>query len=277
MRSFIQKIFKPSKQRKVVPPIPFSGYRDGACVVKYLDYLSDGDIEELNAMLSWKAFVADSNGRRFGNLAWSGKRVTPQLIPDPRHKLLNDRISLKDKKVLEIGCFEGIHTVSLCSLANEVVAIDSRMENVVKTMVRCGFFGAKPTIFKCDVETWDAPQHWLEADVCHHIGVLYHLADPVAHLTKLSSLIKEAIFLDTHVAIESDSLENFHSNGVEYRYKRYLEHGKKDVFSGMYDHAKWLLLADLKKVLIQCGFKNIELLEERQERNGPRILLLASK
>jgi hypothetical protein len=259
------------------PSIPLKGYEENLVPISFVDYLSDGELMELNDILTWKAFVADSNGRRFGNLAWAGKRNTPQSIPDPRHKLLDDRVPLATKKVLEIGCFEGIHTISLCRLAKDVVAIDSRIENVVKTMVRCSLFNEKPTVFKCDVEQWEVPDEWLKADVCHHIGVLYHLKDPVAHLQKLSGVIHDAVFLDTHIALPGDKLETYQVGGKTYSYKYYGEGGKKDVFSGMHDHAKWLLLDDLKGILSSAGFSKIEVLQERAERNGPRVLLLATK
>jgi tRNA (mo5U34)-methyltransferase len=138
-------------------------------------------------------------------------------------------------------------------------------------------FGAHPTVFKCDIEKWDAPMDWMKADACHHFGVLYHLKDPVDHLIKLSPLVKDALLLDTHIAVPGDELREYQSSGKTYRYRFYGEGGKKDVFAGMYDHAKWLLLDDLKGVLMDAGFRKIDLLEERRERNGPRILLLAQK
>jgi tRNA (mo5U34)-methyltransferase len=37
---------------------------------------------------------------------------------------------LSNKDVLEIGCFEGIHTIGLCNYSRRVYAVDSRIENV---------------------------------------------------------------------------------------------------------------------------------------------------
>ncbi len=275
MKSILKRFLKKKEIQK--NDIPFKGYTEHLNSIPFLDYLPDEKVQELNDIVDWKAFVVDSNGRRFGNAAWKGKRVTPQPIPDPRHQLLNDRINLRNKTVLEIGCFEGIHTIGLCTFGANVIAIDSRMENIVKTMVRCGFFNVKPSVFQCDVEAWNMDTALLKADVCHHIGVLYHLKDPIAHLKKLSGLISHGIFLDTHIALPTDTLETYTSEGKEYRYKKYKEGGLRDVFSGMYDHAKWLLLADLTTLLKECGFANVEVIEERAERNGPRILLFASK
>jgi len=277
VRRVARKMLSLTQESVAAQELPLHGYEKNRMDIKGVDYLGDEDLKELNNILPWRAFVVDSNGRRVGNYAWTGKRSDPQPIPDRRHQLLQDRISLKDRSVLEIGCFEGIHTISLCRLAKTVVAIDSRIENVVKTIVRTSLFGYNPSVLKCDVEIWDAPIEALKADVCHHIGVLYHLKDPVQHLVKLSSFINDALLLDTHIAVPGDQLATYQSGGKDYAYRFYGEGGKTDVFSGMYDHSKWLLLDDLKSVLTSCGFKTIEVLEERAERNGPRILLFAKK
>jgi hypothetical protein len=278
IKKFIKRlIFPPPRRLSSNPSIPFSGYEKHLTNIPFVEHLSDGQLQELNSVLDWKAFVVDLKGRRFGNSAWTNKRSEPQEIPDYRHDLLARRIKLSDKSILEVGCFEGIHTVSLCRLAKQVIAIDSRIENVVKTIVRANFFNERPLVLTCDVETWNIDKALLRADVCHHIGVLYHLKDPVVHLQTLASMINEAILLDTHVATTADKLSIYSVKDVKYRYKTYLEGGSKDVFSGMYDHAKWLLLEDLKDLFKSIGFINIEILEERSERNGPRVLLLARR
>jgi tRNA (mo5U34)-methyltransferase len=253
---------------------PFHGFDKGRNTIPFVDGLSDSDLMELNQLLDWNCFVADAHGRRFGNVAWSGKRVDPQSIPDYRHLLLNDRIALADKHVLEIGCFEGIHTTSLCQLAQKVTAIDSRIENVVKTIVRTSLFGCHPTVFKADVEDWGSLWPVLKADVCHHIGVLYHLKDPVRHLLELLPLIRSAVLLDTHIATDEDATETYTTQGKTYAYRNHEE--GKDVFSGMYDHAKWLPLATLEEIFRNAGF-HVEVLEHRQERNGHRVLLFAGR
>ncbi len=243
--------------------------------IPFVNNLSDSELEELNNILDWNCYLLDQSGRRFGNLAWSGKRTDPQDINDYRHTLLNDRISLADKHVLEIGCFEGIHTVSLCRLAKSVTAIDSRVENVVKTIVRCAMFNQHPVVFVSDVENWLSQKEQLKADVCHHVGVLYHLKDPVKHLIELASFTNHAILLDTHYAKPEEATESYDTGGKRYAYKKYQE--GKDVFSGMYDHAKWLTLEGLEEILKSSGFSNVEIIEKREERNGPRVLLFASK
>lgn len=266
----LKSIFKKKSEPKNLP-LHFDHERKSN--IPFVNNLSDEDLTELNTILDWNCFVLDKNSRRFGNLAWSDKRTEPQQIPDYRHALLQSRIDLKDKHVLEIGCFEGIHTISLCALAKSVTAVDSRIENVVKTIVRSAFFGQKPTVFKSDVENWLDQKEVLTNDVCHHIGVLYHLKDPVKHLEELCSFTNDAIFLDTHYALPEQATEKYTVGSTEYAYKKYGE--GKDVFSGMYDHAKWLTLESLETILKKNGFEKIEVIEKRDERNGPRLLLIA--
>jgi tRNA (mo5U34)-methyltransferase len=257
--------------------VPFSGYAENRYETPYVDPLSDEDLAELNRLLKWRCFTADANGRRFGDAAWAGKRCEPQTIPDPKIVLMHERFDLSDKHVLEVGCFEGVHTIGLSMFARRVTAIDARMENVVKTIVRCALFGHHPTVFKFDVEATDADHAPLSADLAHHVGVLYHLKDPVRHLLDLGRFISRGLMLDTHYAEDSEAVETYEAAGRRVVYKKYFEGGQADPFSGMYDHAKWLRLEDMVALLREAGFREVEIVEKRAERNGPRVLLFADK
>src|SRR5918996_5155900 len=203
--------------------LPLNGYEKQQNGIKFVDLLKDSDLVELNNILDWNCFTLDCGGRRFGNAAWQGKRSRPEVIPDRRILLLHDRFDLATKHVLEIGCFEGIHTIGLCQYAKKVTAVDARIENVVKTMVRCGFFGCYPTVFKCNVEERPLDTALLEADVACHIGVLYHLKDPVRHLLDLSRFVRLGVLLDTHYAFEEEAQKTYEVNGRMYPYKKYRE------------------------------------------------------
>jgi 2-polyprenyl-3-methyl-5-hydroxy-6-metoxy-1,4-benzoquinol methylase len=256
---------------------PASGYTTNLNEIRFVDDLSDGDLAELNALLDWKSFVADRHGRRFGNIAWAGKRAEPQPIPDPRIVLLDQQFSLADKHVLEIGCFEGNHTLGLARSAKRVTAVDGRIANVVKTVVRCAMFDVHPTVFKCDVEARPLAIDALQADVVHHVGVLYHLVDPVRHLRDLGQLARLGVMLDTHYAIDHEATRAYVVEGKEYRYKRYGELGLADPFSGMHEHSKWLRLDDIVGLLAEAGLSDVRVLQSRTERNGPRVLVIAGR
>jgi tRNA (mo5U34)-methyltransferase len=256
---------------------PARGYTTNLNEIRFVDSLSDADLTELNEILDWKSFVADRHGRRVGNVAWAGKRTDPQAIPDPRIVLLDEHFKLADKHVLEIGCFEGNHTLGLTRYAKRVTAVDGRIANVVKTIVRCALFDVHPAVFKCDVEARPLRIDDLRADVIHHVGVLYHLLDPVRHLLDLGAIARVGLMLDTHYALDGEATDGYVVDGKEYRYRRYREFGLRDPFSGMHDHSKWLRLDDILALLAGVGLSEVRVLQTREERNGPRVLMILGR
>lgn len=256
--------------------LPFDGFTSNRTNSGQIEYLGDEDLQRLNTILPWVCFTVDTRGRRLGNAAWEGKRDTPQGIPDPRIVELDALFGLADKSVLEVGCYEGIHTIALAQRALEVFAVDSRIENVVKTIVRTNLFGYRPTVFTCDLEKQADVLRLPDVDVIHHVGVLYHLKDPVSHLFKLGTA-RKGILLDTHYATDDMADRSLTYEGTTYRFHAYKEHGRDEVFSGMYDHAKWLLLEDIKKILIFLGFSDIRIHKDERQRNGPRVTLYAAR
>ena len=83
--------------------------------------------------------------------------------------------------------------------------------------------------------------------------------------------------LDTHVAPADQAKEEMVVDGERFSYMRYAEAGRAEVFSGMYDHAKWLPLDTLTGLLGDAGFSAVDVIEQRAERNGPRVLILAQR
>ena len=258
-------------------PSPDTRFDEGRVDAPLLEILDDDELRRLNELLPWQCFTVDALGRPFGACAWAGKRSDPQVIPDPRIVELDRRFGLRTKHVLEVGCFEGAHTVALCRLARDVTAIDARVENVVKTIVRCAFFDQQPRVITIDLERQEQPRHLLKADVCHHIGVLYHLSDPVRHLRRLGEWIGEGLMLDTHYAGTGEATDEYEVDGVSFAYRRFRESGREDAFSGVRDHAKWLELETITDLLRQAGFSDIDVAERRAERNGPRALIYVSR
>lgn len=185
--------------------------------------------------------------------------------------------NLEGRTVLEIGCFEGAHTLGLCRLGAQVTAIDSRVENVVKTIVRTACFDHHPRVFVCDVERRPLPADQLRADYCHHVGVFYHLADPVTHLLELGTLISRGILLDTHYATDGEATERYDVGGESFAYRRYGEFGYGDVWSGMFDHSKWLPLDTLLQLLKRAGFDRVLSVATRDGSQGARAAILAER
>lgn len=238
------------------------------------EHLTDLDIETLNNLLPWKCFTTDSLGRVLGKQAWEGKRSIEQEIPDPRIVKLNELVGLNGKSVLEVGCFEGVHTIGLSQFTNDIYAVDVRIENVIKTLGRCFAYGTYPKVFTLNLDDEAQTQLLPQIDVVHHVGVLYHLYDPINHLKLVLPKIKNSILLDTHYATKEMANQK---TDCGLNYFEYKEFGYKDVFSGINPTSKWLLLDDIHKILKSHGFLNIHTIFNKEERNGPRVSLVASK
>ena len=255
---------------------PLLGHPPGSPAA-FLDALPDAQLEELNAILPWNSFVVDGGGRRFGNVPWHGKGRAAEKIPNKRTRQMHEAFDLRGRTVLELGCFEGAHTLGLCQLGAQVTAIDSRVENVVKTIVRTACFDHHPRVFVCDVERRPLPADLLRAEFCHHVGVFYHLADPVTHLLDLGSLISRGLLLDTHYAADGEATEHYEAGGESFAYRRYGEFGYEDVWSGMFDHSKWLTLDTILLLLKRTGFERVVSVATRAGSQGPRATILAER
>jgi tRNA (mo5U34)-methyltransferase len=243
-----------------------------APMFKYDITITDEDLAQINEMLPWFAGTELSDGRLLGSLtARPGKRELVQPVPDKRITQLHEMLDLTDKTVLEIGCFEGIHTLGLCSYGARVTAVDLRPLNVIKAATRLACYGYSASVFPLDVEDPDIALP--DFDVVFHCGVLYHLEDPVRHLERLLPHCR-AIYLDTHVAAETDEDATLEHGDRVYLGHHHYEAGWNDPFSGRGKGAFWLRTSDLVELLNDAGF-DTDMWSDREERNGKRVGLLA--
>ncbi|GJE78042.1 tRNA U34 carboxymethyltransferase [Methylorubrum suomiense] len=241
-----------------------------------LDEIDDTTLDAFNKLLPWAAMTTDRRGRIVGG-AWSNtKRANFGKLIDNRIREFDRFSPLKGKHVLEIGCFEGIHTLGCLLLGARVTGVDGRIENIVKTMARLWAYGQTTPLLFWDLEgepPYSLAQFW---DVLHHIGVLYHLTNPVEHLDLVLPRTKQAIILDTHVAFDDEHVDGTYTvAGRIYRYQLQQEAHTVSPFAGLRDHAKWLRVEDLEDICRRHGFADIRRVEDRNERNGRRVLLWA--
>lgn len=231
-------------------------------------------LDELNATLPWFAATQLPDGRLVGRLdARAHKRDTLQAVPDKRIVRLHQALDLSDKSVLEVGCFEGIHTLGLVEFCPRVTAIDVRPINVLKTLARLSAHGRSAAAYTVDIEQPDAlPGRF---DVMFHCGVLYHLENPVTHL-QAALRACDAIYLDTHVASPGRDSDEADFAGRRYRGYRHVEGGWQDPFSGRGSSAFWLRREDIASLFDEAGF-SFETWSERDERNGARIGVLGRR
>jgi quinol monooxygenase YgiN len=173
-------------------------------------------------------------------------------------------------RILELGALEGGHTFSLARAAEHVVAIESRPENLKRArwLQREVFRQPNITFVEANLETFDlaALGHF---DVAFNCGVLYHLPRPWELLARLAPQTA-AMFVWTHVA--SPHRANIHREG--YRGMRYREWGMRDPLSGMSGHSFWPTLEELRRMLHETGFEDIELVEQDPTHpDGPGVTL----
>jgi tRNA (mo5U34)-methyltransferase len=244
-------------------------------------------LARLNVLLPWTSFNALAGNRQLGT-AWSGdKRNTPQPLPDLSVQRLNQRLPLRGLSVLEVGCYEGHHTASLAHFGAAVWAFDGRIENVIKTLVRLWALGLERSaeVNLVDIEGPPVREQLAHLgrtepfDLVHHRGVLYHLSRPIEHLVDMASLCSRHLYLHSQIARQEQANEKRSSTLGEFKVLVFEEPGPRSFapFAGLTPKAAWLTREGMLRALKQLGFGTIDILSEREERNGPRIELIASR
>ncbi len=173
--------------------------------------------------------------------------------------------------VTELGCWHGWHTVPLARKFHRVTAIDVRPTNVANTLLRLNLLDIK----NVDVKLADVNEFKISCGILVHIGVLYHLSNPVEHLHRVLPRCM-VICLDTH--INKDGLEpsvEFY-NDKPYYGGVYHEHGWDDPLSGVDNTSLWLNDTEIFRILQDNGF-DVVFKNYHQAPPGPRLNLVATK
>lgn len=236
--------------------------------------LTDAQLRELQEAVAWESGMPLPDGRILGI---AGKRGGLTAVRDPRVQLVVDRLDPEAKTILEFGCHEGNHTVQLAEVAGEVVALDVRPKNVVAALVRLWAHDVRNArVVLKDVREVD---HRFGAfDILFHVGVLYHLDDPVEHVFRIARMAP-ALVLDTHYANSSAAAKrsDLDREGKIYRACLVDEGGWESSFSGVESASRWLFRDSLTDLVADAGFHEIDVVSDRTERNGPRLTLVARR
>ncbi|MDE2101382.1 MAG: hypothetical protein KGL39_29310 [Patescibacteria group bacterium] len=223
--------------------------------------VNEQQLADINALANWRC-GQDFDGVRIGG----SERMFAPI--DARVAALAERVDVKGLSVLEIGCLEGCITAGLCNTGAHVTALDARPECALKTFLRCLALGFHPTILLSDARDPLLCRY----DIVFHAGVLYHLADPVAHFRSLCS-VAPIVFLDTHTARPGREIEQVADFDGEW----YAEYGWTDEFSGLEERSFWLTKESLYRLIDECGFDRETIKEDEGAENGPRGWYLLRK
>lgn len=234
---------------------------------------TDAQLAEFQAAHPWKTSRPLADGRVFGE----GKGAFGSVPTDPRVELVRKHIG-DGKRVLEIGACEGQHSVLLAQFCKEVCAVEVRPRNVVGALIRQFLWGVR-NVNNVVVDARGLDSALGHFDLIFHVGVLYHLLNPVEHLHSLKGF-GDALLLDTHYA--TDECVKMPQSTITWQdrtwqTRKFREGGWNDVFSGVDDWSEWLQKDDLLQLVRDLGFPRIEVFRDVVERNGPRIGLIARR
>jgi len=207
------------------------------------------------------------------------------LIGSSRIPRLNQIYPLAGKRVLELGPLEGADTINLKKFGcREVIAIEGRPQNYVKSCIIKNLFNLDNCHFILGDFGYSGKLKW-EAlgkfDLCVAIGVLYHVIDP-AFLIKRISEIADNLYLWTHYATENyphGPKMNIYLSDKSYAGKIYEEIDLDSPLSGLQQESLWMFEDSLNRLLIDCGFSQMQVLEKGEMYNwkAKYVLLFASR
>jgi hypothetical protein len=177
------------------------------------------------------------------------------------------------RTILELGCLEGGHTIQLARLpgVTRVVALDGRDYNLAKArFIEARLGRGNVTYAQADLDAADL-RPFGRFDAIFSVGLLYHLAEPWAHLVRCRQ-VSDGLFLWTHYI--KDAKANVTRGG--YRGWMAPEYGMADPLSGLSSRSFWPTLGELRRMLADAGFAEIEIIQDNQSHpHGPAVTLSA--
>jgi hypothetical protein len=198
---------------------------------------------------------------------------------DQRIKYIVYFLDLRQQRVLEIGPFEGHHSVILEKLGvRETISIESRDVNLEKCHRIKEKYRLEHTVFlKHDLERLYAnreqPQFSGPFDLVFCLGVLYHVPDPVQALIWMRQQSK-TLFLGTHVELKDDPGAVYAHRGKKYR-GQWRKEVLVNPIHGMSPQSFVPDERDLIEMLRVAGYSNISVLGRDLHNNRPHVTILA--
>ncbi len=186
------------------------------------------------------------------------------FVADPRIARLQEEISVEGKRVLELGCLEGGHSVALSRRKpRELVAVEGRPANYVRCCVVKNLFGLDNVRFRLDDVRKVSIERYGRFDLVVAMGVLYHLPDPHVLLSNLRAL-SDDVYLNTHYANDRHPRNSPEAELLtpwgRHRGRRYHEYGLADPLSGLDEASFWPYFDDLLSMCGSAGFGDCKIM-----------------
>ena len=186
------------------------------------------------------------------------------------HKVMK-RIGAEPRRILELGSHEGSHSLQLARMPGVQVvhALEGRQANVNRAEFVKAVYGVDNIKFQvADLEHFDITQ-FHNCDTIFCSGLLYHLSQPWRMLKAMGSVARY-LYLDTHYCVECpDERGGFRG--------RVVRENVKDAQNGTLEDVFWLSFQDLVMHLAHCGFVIHHIADNKLNKNGPRIRIVAEK
>lgn len=265
-------------------PIKNNGADVNKLINSSLANASSEDISRLSVLLPWSA-PSQCSQFLIGFPYNAKKRTKLAAIPDTLVKELDNIVGFNQKHVIESGCFEGIHSVSMAMLGAQVYGFDVRIENVLKSIVRSWAYGqASSTCFDLlNIENTSISDFYnttypdLDVDFYHCRGVLYHLKKPYEYCAQIAALNPAFIYFHTQVASNEQANEAIETPLGSFKFFNYREKGRVSPFAGVEDCAKWFTASSLKSFMAELGYRQVVFERLKEERNGLRLQILLTR
>jgi len=176
-----------------------------------------------------------------------------------------------DKRVLELGCLEGGHTVSLAD-CYDVVAIEGKKVNFdkAKEIVRLHKTKKKIELIQANLEDFDIKSlGFFDSVFC--VGLLYHLPYPNRLIHDLSQM-SDHLYIWTHCCGSPNAIEVDGQVGRIYK-----EPDVNGPLTGMSETSFWPTISELVNMLTESGYARCEMLEDFPGEAGDRRVLISAR
>jgi SAM-dependent methyltransferase len=174
--------------------------------------------------------------------------------------------SLEGRRVLDLGCLEGLFAMEFAKQGAEAVGVEIRAGHIAKANLCKEALDLQKVSFVQDDVRNISVEKYGKFDVIVCSGILYHLAQAEVFdlVSKMHEMATRLVLIDTHIAIEPQQAAQY--KGVEYRGSTYREHAEGSSAS---DRAKrgwaswdnstsfWLTRPSLVNLMLDCGFSSV--------------------